>query len=99
MAFGKTCHADAEAASVRGVCSGTNKADQTLGVGKGILEPVVVRHVARWIAAQGHDVLDSGGSVAIENGRQLFPRVTDTGEMRSGRQFGFPVNAHYQVMC
>ena len=65
MAFRKTRHADAEPAPE--YLPRTDETHQLLGITEGIPAAVVVRPVLRQISAEGEDVLDARGFIAIED--------------------------------
>jgi hypothetical protein len=62
------------------------------------LAPVVIRLVARRIAAQGQDVGHAGGGVALENRRYFGPAVAHAGEVRHRWNGGGLFDAHHQIV-
>ena len=76
MAFWKTGNTDAKAARIGMSAEIFDETHKIYGLRKCVPRMIIVWLVARWITSESENIADSGGGIALEDGCDLFTRMT-----------------------
>ena len=96
--LGKPRDPDAEPPRVGNRLVRPDEADELLGELESVAGTVVVGQRSRGVSTQGQDVLDGRCGVPIEDGRNVVLGMAHAGQVRHGRQLGFALDSHDQVV-